>query len=198
MNNPIEAVMYGVSQLFLYPVLVVIALAFAYAFYALGGFLWQLRFGRSRELVQAAQMDRGLGIDDLEAMALKRLELPRLVSRVAPMLGLVATMIPMGPALKALADGQLADVSRSLMVAFSAVILALIAASITFSIVHVRRRWYAEELQSIERARRGAGSGSGSGSGSESGSGSGSESGSAVGVGNVRTEGRSQPVGGAA
>ena len=33
---------------------------------------------------------------------------------VAPMLGLVATMIPMGPALKALGDGQLTDVSRSL------------------------------------------------------------------------------------
>jgi biopolymer transport protein ExbB/TolQ len=46
------------------------------------------------------------------------------------MLGLAATMIPMGPALKALGDGELGDVSRSLMVAFSAVILALIAAAL--------------------------------------------------------------------
>ncbi|WP_223115999.1 hypothetical protein [Oryzomicrobium terrae] len=43
----------------------------------------------------------------------------------------LATMIPMGPALKSLSDGNLAQVSENLTVAFSAVILALIAASIT-------------------------------------------------------------------
>lgn len=65
------------------------------------------------------------------------------------MLGLVATMIPMGPALKALADGQMAEVSRSLMVAFSAVILALIAAAITYAVAQVRRRWYAADMLSL-------------------------------------------------
>jgi biopolymer transport protein ExbB/TolQ len=62
------------------------------------------------------------------------------------MLGLVATMIPMGPALKGLSDGNLARVSDNLTVAFSAVILALIAASITFWVANVRRRWLAEEM----------------------------------------------------
>ncbi|MNE97458.1 hypothetical protein D3C80_1958110 [compost metagenome] len=66
------------------------------------------------------------------------------------MLGLVATMIPMGPALKSLAGGQLAEVSDNLAVAFSAVILALVAASLTYWLVNVRRRWYAEELVQIE------------------------------------------------
>jgi biopolymer transport protein ExbB/TolQ len=66
----------------------------------------------------------------------------------------VATMIPMGPALKALGDGQLADVSRSLMVAFSAVILALIAAALTYWVVNVRRRWYAADLLAIEKEAR--------------------------------------------
>ena len=36
--NPIESTMYGVSQLFLTPVLVLVSLLFAYAFYALGAF----------------------------------------------------------------------------------------------------------------------------------------------------------------
>ncbi|MCY1226743.1 hypothetical protein D9M72_389900 [compost metagenome] len=62
------------------------------------------------------------------------------------MLGLVATMIPMGPALKGLSGGNLANVGENLTIAFSAVILALIAASITFWVVNVRRRWLAEEL----------------------------------------------------
>ena len=67
------------------------------------------------------------------------------------MLGLVATMIPLGPALRALGDGHMADVSRGLGVAFSAVILALVAASLTFWVVNVRRRWYAAELVAIEK-----------------------------------------------
>ena len=51
---------------------------------------------------------------------------------------------------KALADGALPDVSRSLMIAFSAVILALLAAAISFTVVNVRKRWYAVDLAAIE------------------------------------------------
>ena len=51
------------------------------------------------------------------------------------------------------ADGNLAEVSNNLTVAFSAVILALIAASITYWVVNVRRRWLAEELLEIEGLR---------------------------------------------
>jgi len=69
------------------------------------------------------------------------------------MLDLIATMIPMGPALKSLSDGNLAQVSENLTIAFSAVILALIAASITYWVVNVRRRWLAEELLEIEALR---------------------------------------------
>ena len=86
------------------------------------------------------------------------MEGPRIASRVTPLLGLVATMIPMGPALKGLSDGNLAQVSSHLGVAFSAVILALIAAAITFCIAHVRRRWLAEEMLEITHTRsQGAG-----------------------------------------
>ena len=156
MNNPIELTMYGVSQLFLFPVLLAIAVLFLYAFYALGAFAlqaWQRRSGVATgfELLGAYRADPALSVAELEAIAVERLEFARIATRVAPMLGLVATMIPMGPALKALADGQLADVSRNLMVAFSAVIIALIAASITYWIVNVRRRWYAADLARIEK-----------------------------------------------
>jgi biopolymer transport protein ExbB/TolQ len=154
MNTTIEGAMYGVSQLFLVPVLILIAALFAYAFVALGAFVrqaWQRRKGLMAgfELQQALARQPGMSFEQLEALALKRLELVRVVTRVAPMLGLVATMIPMGPALKSLADGQIAEVSRSLMVAFSAVILALIAAAITHAIAHVRKRWYAADLLAL-------------------------------------------------
>ena len=156
MNTPIEVAMYDISQLFLYPVLIAIAALFAHAFYALGAFAWQalarLRGQAAGFELQAVRAARpGTTVVELETLAVKRLEFARIATRVAPMLGLVATMIPMGPALKALADGQLADVSRSLMVAFSAVILALLAAAISFTVVNVRKRWYAADLAAIEQ-----------------------------------------------
>ena len=164
MNASVEALMYGASQLFLVPVLLAIGALFLHAFYALGAFVIQARqrrggaaLGRGFELHAARLANPQLAIGELEAIALQRLEFSRVATRVAPMLGLVATMIPMGPALKALADGQLADVSRNLMVAFSAVILALVAASLTYWITHVRRRWYACELLALEQGDARAG-----------------------------------------
>jgi biopolymer transport protein ExbB/TolQ len=156
MSNPIETSMYGLSQLFLVPVLLAITALFLYAFYALGCFAWQARQRRRQqpagfELAAARRTDPGLSLAELEMLAAHRLEGPRLASRVTPMLGLVATMIPMGPALRALGEGQLGDVSRSLTVAFSAVILALIAASLTHWVGQVKRRWYAAELLCLEK-----------------------------------------------
>ena len=163
----LETLMYQTSQIFLMPTLAVIALLFLYAFYALGAFVmqwWQRRraaisFDETRgfPLVAWVRTMPDFSEEDLDVAAHKLLELPRIATRVAPMLGLVATMIPMGPALKGLSDGNLAQVSNSLTVAFSSVILALIAAAITYWIVSVRRRWLAEELAWLlsQRAAKG-------------------------------------------
>ncbi|MBX9835287.1 MAG: MotA/TolQ/ExbB proton channel family protein, partial [Burkholderiaceae bacterium] len=142
MTNPIESMMYGLSQFFLYPVLLAIAALFVHAFYALGAFFWQAwqrHTGKVAgfEMLVARHANPAITVLDLEVLAAERLEFARIATRVAPMLGLVATMIPMGPALMALADGNLVDVSRSLMVAFSAVILALLAAALSYSVVNV-------------------------------------------------------------
>ena len=160
MQAPIETILYQASQLFMLPVLLTVVVLFLYAFHALGAFLWQARQrwaddSAGFDLLAAWSEDSRLTAIELETLAFKRLEAPRIATRVAPMLGLVATMIPMGPALKSLADGQFAEVSANLTVAFSAVILALLAASLTYLVVNVRRRWYAEELLEIERRRVG-------------------------------------------
>ena len=84
--------------------------------------------------------------DELDLLALKNLENVRMVCRISPMLGLIATMIPMGPALKSLADGDIQGISDNLIVAFSAVIFGLVIASITFYIASVKKRWLATEL----------------------------------------------------
>jgi small-conductance mechanosensitive channel len=158
MSSLLEQSMYLVAQWFLLPTLALITLLFLYAFWVLGAFLVHLarrRSGGGRPLLAAhlAAGPEGLSEDELDLRAHKLMEGPRIASRVTPMLGLVATMIPMGPALRSLSDGNLAAVSQNLTVAFSAVILALIAASITFWVVNIQRRWLAEEVVEIGRLR---------------------------------------------
>ncbi len=92
-----------------------------------------------------------LGVDDLDVAAMKRLEFIRIATRVTPMLGLMATLIPMGPALLALTRNDVAQMSELLRSAFSSVVLALASASLCFWIATVRRRWCAEELVAIGR-----------------------------------------------
>src|SRR5690606_19550031 len=109
--SSIENLLYDVSRLFLAPVLLLIAAALAYALLMLGGFAveaWQRRRGtHTRELfVHAQSQGSDVAGDDLELWILQRLEWLRIVSRTAPMLGLIATMIPMGPALLALGGGN--------------------------------------------------------------------------------------------
>lgn len=161
MQQLVEMSMYQLGQIFLFPTLALVSLLFLYAFWLLGHFAlqaWQRRNGGGRPLLARFREAPNLNGDELDVYAHTLLEAPRIASRVTPMLGLVATMIPMGPALKSLSDGNLAQVSENLMVAFSAVILALIAASITYWIVNVRRRWLAEELLEVEALRLRAGS----------------------------------------
>ena len=86
----------------------------------------------------------------MELFILKQLEWLRITTRSTPMLGLIATMIPMGPAMLALTESNIDGVGENLVVAFSAVILALLSASISFFILTIRRRWLLQELRQFE------------------------------------------------
>ena len=149
-----EAVLFELARLFLWPVTLGVLLSFLYAVYGLGaGGIEYLQRRRQpeRALVLGALADQGQ--DRMELAVLKALEGVRLCSRVAPMLGLIATMIPMGPALVAVASGESQGVAQSLAPAFASVIVALASASITFVIYTVRRRWLMRELVMVLDAR---------------------------------------------
>ena len=147
---PFENTLFQLAQMFLWPVTLLVLAAFAYAVMSLGAFgvEWaRMRRQPGRVLVLAGAS--AASAETLELAVLKELEGLRLCSRVAPMLGLVATMIPMGPALVAVASGQSQGVAESLAPAFAAVIVALVAASITFVVYSVRRRWLLAEMLAL-------------------------------------------------
>lgn len=152
--NAIETFLFEISKFFLTPVLLVLCLMFVYALFALGQVAVDLvararRPHGLRPLHRHWQRHAAQGVDGLELHVLKQLEVQRIVSRVAPMLGLVATMIPMGPALVAVAAGNTKGMAENLVVAFAAVIVALLAAAITFVVQTVRKRWLMEELNAL-------------------------------------------------
>lgn len=153
--NELESTLYALTRLFMTPVMLLILAALVYAFVVLGAFAveaWQRRRGNYRSTLRDYRRQSDFGSDDLELWIMKRLEWLRITSRSVPMLGLVATMIPMGPALLALTRSDAQGVGDNLVVAFSAVILALVSASITFFVLTIRRRWLLQELRDIERA----------------------------------------------
>lgn len=156
----IELSLYEVTKYFLTPVLILIILMFLYAFFIFGIFLMELgqrlwaasqQQAYPNSLNNYRQSLKNATIEDMELYILKRLEPLKIISRAAPMLGLVATMIPMGPALLSLTEGNSRNVSENLVVAFSAVITALLAASITFVVLTVRRRWLLTELRAVSQ-----------------------------------------------
>jgi hypothetical protein len=103
-TSTLELLMYQIGQLFLFPVLVLVAAMFAYSFYALGSFILQALQRRRHSqhlagfpLLQHVRKNAETTSDELDLLAHKLLEPARIASRIAPMLGLIGTMIPMGP-----------------------------------------------------------------------------------------------------
>ena len=144
---PFENALFQLAQTFLWPVTLLVFAVFAYAVMSLGAFgVEWLRRRKQPGCVLVLMGNKAASQERMELAVLKELEGLRLCSRVAPMLGLVATMIPMGPALVAVASGQSSGVVESLAPAFAAVIVALVAASITFVVYSVRRRWLLAEM----------------------------------------------------
>jgi biopolymer transport protein ExbB/TolQ len=164
--------MYQLSDFIMAPVLLLISALFIYALFASGQFFAQTlqrrtnktqfeqlllsNLGEKKQLSlagytlgQLANKKPNVSKDQLDVAALCDLEGVRNVSRLAPMLGLIATMVPMGPALKSLADGNIQGISDNLIIAFSSVIFGLVIASITFWIASVKKRWLAEELVAL-------------------------------------------------
>ncbi|WP_374245025.1 MotA/TolQ/ExbB proton channel family protein [Zoogloea sp.] len=117
------------------------AIALAEAGLALGERLWGLR--------RLAAMNDVLAV---QRVARHRLERADLLARIPPMLGLMATIIPLGPGLAALGQGNPAALASAVTVAFDATVLGLVAGIGGLVVGKLRRRWYEELLEGMEGA----------------------------------------------
>jgi biopolymer transport protein ExbB/TolQ len=76
------------------------------------------------------------------------------LTRVSPMLGLMGTLIPLGPALSGLASGNMQALTGNLVVAFTATVVGLLISAVSFGIGLARRTWYSRDLTDLEYIAR--------------------------------------------
>jgi len=103
-------------------------------------------------LLQHAQSEayRGKILTEFEIYVEKDLDHSRTLSKMGPILGLMGTLIPMGPALAGLASGDIAQMSHHMQVAFNTTVVGLVIGCVGFLILQVKQRWYAEDLNQLE------------------------------------------------
>lgn len=95
-----------------------------------------------------AKMDKVIG--DYEIDADKEISKSKLLVKIGPMLGLMGTLIPMGPALVGLATGDVASMASNMQVAFATTVVGIIIGAIGFVTLQVKQRWVADDLNIIE------------------------------------------------
>ncbi len=87
---------------------------------------------------------------DMEFEAERRLSRLRVGLRLGPALGLMGTLIPMGPALVAVAQQNLKGMSGELIIAFSTTVAGLLVSSLCWVMLMSRQRWYARDMAEVE------------------------------------------------
>ena len=89
-------------------------------------------------------------LQECDAEISKKLEKPRFVAKAGPMFGLMGTLIPMGPALSGLAQGDVKTLSDNLIMAFGTTVIGLMAGVSGYMVSVIRNRWYAQDMGDIE------------------------------------------------
>jgi biopolymer transport protein ExbB/TolQ len=87
---------------------------------------------------------------EFEIDADKDLGLSKMLVKLGPMLGLMGTLIPMGPDLAGLASGDIESMARNMQVAFATTVTGLVAAAIGYVTQQVKQRWYLQDITNLE------------------------------------------------
>lgn len=80
----------------------------------------------------------------------KTLEKTDIITRIGPTLGLMGTLIPMGPGLSALGTGDIVALSSALIVAFDTTVVGIGAGALCYVISKIRRGWYDQYISDLD------------------------------------------------
>jgi len=105
-----------------------------------------------RKILQAkeypAVIQRLLANFEIEAD--KDLATSKTLTKLGPILGLMGTLIPMGPALVGLSTGDIGSMAYNMQVAFATTVIGLVAGAVGFLTQQVKQRWYLQDMTNLE------------------------------------------------
>lgn len=87
---------------------------------------------------------------EYEMDAEKNIATSKVLTKMGPILGLMGTLIPMGPALVGLASGDIASMAYNMQVAFATTVVGLVISAIGFLTLQVKERWSLRNLTILE------------------------------------------------
>lgn len=89
-------------------------------------------------------------LSEYEIEASKEISTSKTLTKMGPILGLMGTLIPMGPALVGLATGDIASMAYNMQVAFATTVVGLVVSAIGFLTQQVRERWSVKDITMLE------------------------------------------------
>ena len=87
---------------------------------------------------------------DFQVEVQKNLAKYRMLVKFGPMLGLMGTLIPMGPALVGLGLGDISSMAYNMQVAFATTVIGMLVSGIGLCALQLNQRYYAEYLNDLE------------------------------------------------
>lgn len=89
-------------------------------------------------------------VEEEESKMSKSLEKTDIVTKIGPTLGLMGTLIPMGPGLAALGSGDVTTLASAIIVAFDTTVVGIGAGAVAYFISKIRRRWFEEYISNLD------------------------------------------------
>ena len=168
--NYISDILYWISTGLLVPVIVLLIILFGRSLLLIGSFFFFFfsirktqseRIPNVRTSLVTVYIHRMLEVRnsrphverllaDFEIAADKDLAISKTLTKMGPMLGLMGTLIPMGPALVGLSAGDISSMAYNMQVAFATTVVGLFASAIGFITQQVKQRWYLQDMTNLE------------------------------------------------
>ena len=84
-------------------------------------------------------------LDNYDRQQNVRIKRTELIVKLGPVFGLLGTLIPLGPGIIALAQGDTATLSYSLLAAFDTTVIGLVCAAVCTVLTSIRKNWYSKD-----------------------------------------------------
>jgi flagellar motor component MotA len=165
----LKTLLFVVSESLLYPVIIGLVLLMAWTALSFGGFVREalerrrglyrapLFFGRALDIELSSTGSHDLInarcerlIQEHELSLVRSADGVKFIIRVGPALGLMGTLIPMGTALSALAQGDMPRMAGDMVTAFTTTVVGLACGVVAYLMALVMERWIRADMREME------------------------------------------------